>query len=42
MIRARDKRRNNIYKSFVGSNRMNGMREKIPLGGTIIFKSSRI
>ena len=27
MIRGRDKRRNNIYKYFVGSNRANGRRE---------------
>ena len=29
MIRGREKRRSNIYKSFVGSNRTNG----IPIGG---------
>ena len=30
MIMDREKRRSNIYKSFVGSNRTNGLREGIP------------
>ena len=30
MIRAREKRRSKIYKSFVGYNRTNGRREGIP------------
>ena len=43
MIMGREKRRSKIYKSFVGSNIMNGRREGIPyMGGTGIFKSSRI
>ena len=42
MIMGIEKRRSKIYKSFVGSNRTNGMREGIPWGWTGICKSSRI